>query len=161
MNPARDPDATDRDAADLDDDFGFAEPATDQSFENALAKARDGDRLSIDDATELLATGTDTEGVDPVRKERVLELADRRRHEEVGDEITFVANLNNNVTTACNTGCLFCNFKDSAHAFEADSDADHVGFTKTPAESRAIVEDALDMGVYEVCSVSGLHPRSR
>jgi len=62
MNPARDPDATDRDAADLDDDFGFAEPATDQSFENALAKARDGDRLSIDDATELLATGTDTEG---------------------------------------------------------------------------------------------------
>jgi len=62
MNPARDPDATDRDAADLDDDFGFAEPATDQSFENALAKARDGDRLSIDDATELLATGTDTGG---------------------------------------------------------------------------------------------------
>jgi len=68
MNPARDPDATDRDAADLDDDFGFAEPATDQSFENALAKARDGDRLSIDDATELLATGTDTEGSTPSAK---------------------------------------------------------------------------------------------
>jgi len=139
-------------------DFGFLEPTTDQSFENALQKARDGHRLSVDDATELLATGTDREGIDPVRKEAVLELADRRRAEIVGEEVTFVANLNNNVTTACNTGCLFCNFKDSAHAFEAESDADHGGFTKTPAESRAIVEDALDMGVYEVCSVSGLHP---
>ncbi len=140
------------------DAFGFATPATDQSFENALSKARDGVRLTVDDATELLATGTDTPGIDPVRKEAVLELADRRRHETVGDEVTFVANLNNNVTTACNTGCLFCNFKNSAHAFEADSDVDHAGFTKTPAESRAVVEDALDMGVYEVCSVSGLHP---
>lgn len=139
-------------------EFGFAEPATDQSFENALAKARDGVWLTVDDATELLATGTDREGIDPVRKEAVLEAADRRRAETVGDEVTFVANLNNNVTTACNTGCLFCNFKDSAHAFEADSDADHAGFTKPPAESRAVVEDALDMGIYEVCSVSGLHP---
>jgi FO synthase subunit 2 len=139
-------------------EFDFAAPATDQSFENALAKARDGVRLTVDDATELLATGTASEGIDPVRKEAVLEAADRRRREEVGDEVTFVANLNNNVTTACNTGCLFCNFKDSAHAFEADSDVEHAGFTKPPAESRAIVEDALDMGVYEVCSVSGLHP---
>ena len=140
------------------EEFDFAAPATDQSFENALAKARDGARLTVDDATELLATGTGAAGIDPVRKEAVLEAADRRRREEVGDEVTFVANLNNNVTTACNTGCLFCNFKDSAHAFEADSDVEHAGFTKPPAESRAVVEDALDMGIYEVCSVSGLHP---
>ena len=140
------------------DEFGFTEPSTDQSFGNALAKAHDGARLTVDDATELLATGTEREGIDPVRKEAVLEAADRRRAEAVGDEVTFVANLNNNVTTACNTGCLFCNFKDSAHAFEADSGVDHAGFTKPPAESRAVVEDALDMGVYEVCSVSGLHP---
>ncbi|MFC5133347.1 MULTISPECIES: 7,8-didemethyl-8-hydroxy-5-deazariboflavin synthase subunit CofH [Haloferacaceae] len=149
MTTERDPDQN---------DFDFAEPATDQSFENALEKARDGTRLSVDDATELLATGTDADGIDPVRKEAVLELADRRRAETVGDEVTFVANLNNNVTTACNTGCLFCNFKDSAHAFEADSDVDHAGFTKPPAESGAVVEDALEMGIYEVCSVSGLHP---
>ncbi len=146
-------------ARDLDPDgFGFDDPETDQSFENALAKARDGSRLTADDATELLATGTDGEGIDPVRKEAVLELADRRRAERVGETVTFVANLNNNVTTACNTGCLFCNFKDSAHAFEADSDVDHAGFTKTPSESRAVVADALDLGIYEVCSVSGLHP---
>jgi FO synthase subunit 2 len=107
---------------------------------------------------ELFTTGTDREGIDRRRKEAVLEAADRRRAEVVGEEVTFVANLNNNVTTACNTGCLFCNFKDPAAAFEADSDVDHPGYTRTPAESRAIVEDALDRGIYEVCSVSGLHP---
>jgi len=149
MTAARDPDR---------DGFGFEEPGTDQSFENALAKARDGHRLSVADATELLATGTDVDGIDPERKEAVLEAADRRRAETVGEGGTFVANLNNNVTTACNTGCLFCNFKDSAHAFEVDADVDHPGFTKTPAESRAIVEEALEFGIYEVCSVSGLHP---
>ncbi|MFB6184717.1 MAG: 7,8-didemethyl-8-hydroxy-5-deazariboflavin synthase subunit CofH [Haloarculaceae archaeon] len=133
-------------------------PDTDQHFENALAKARDGDRLTVDDAVELLTTGTDRAGVDRRRKERVLEAADRRRAEVVGDEVTVVANLNNNVTTACNTGCLFCNFKDRSEQFRTDNDADHGGFTKTPAESREIVADAVERGVYEVTSVSGLHP---
>ncbi|ESS08360.1 MAG: FO synthase subunit 2 [uncultured archaeon A07HN63] len=173
---------TGRSAADLSpDDISFEHvPASDQAFENALAKARDGDRLTVDDAVELLTTGTDRDGIDRERKEAVLELADRRRAEEVGDDVTFVANLNNNVTTACNVGCLFCNFKDTAHQFEreaqakrrasdgssgeqsdprdADHDAEHAGFTKTPADSRRIVEDGLDMGISEVCSVSGLHP---
>ena len=133
-------------------------PVTDQSFENALAKARAGDRLTVDDAVELLTTGTDRDGVDLERKELVLEAADRRRAEVVGDEVTFVANLNNNVTTACNVGCLFCNFKDAARRFEADHEGENEGFTKTPADSREIVADAVERGVYEVCSVSGLHP---
>jgi FO synthase subunit 2 len=133
-------------------------PETDQSFENALSKAKSGDRLTVDDGIELLTTGTDAEGIHPGRKRAVLEAADQRRAEVVGDEVTFVANLNNNVTTACNVGCLFCNFKDSAGKFETAYDEDHPGFTKTPDESREIVQDAVEMGVYEVCSVSGLHP---
>jgi FO synthase subunit 2 len=133
-------------------------PTTDQSFENALAKARSGERLAVADGVELLTTGTDRAGIDPRRKEQVLEAADRRRAEVVGEEVTFVANLNNNVTTACNTGCQFCNFKDPAEGFEEDGVTEHEGFTKTPAESGAIVADAIDRGIYEVCSVSGLHP---
>lgn len=133
-------------------------PETDRSFETAIAKARDGERLEVEDAVELLTTGTDCKGIDLARKERVLEAADRRRAEVVGEGVTFVANLNNNVTTACNTGCLFCNFKDTAHRFEVDNDADHEGFTRTPAESREIVSQAREMGIYEVTSVSGLHP---
>jgi FO synthase subunit 2 len=141
------------------DEFDFARvPATDQSFENAVAKARAGDRLTVADGVELLTTGTDVPGIDRQRKELVLEAADRRRAEVVGEEVTFVANLNNNVTTACNTGCLFCNFKDTASNFESASDVDHPGFTKTSEESRAIVEDAVERGIYEVTSVSGLHP---
>jgi len=133
-------------------------PETDQSFENALAKARDGDRLTVGDGVELLTTGTDRAGIDPARKELVLEAADRRRAEVVGEEVTFVANLNNNVTTACNTGCLFCNFKDRAREFEVGYEGETAGFTRTPAESRRIVADAVDRGISEVCSVSGLHP---
>ncbi|MFC7082396.1 7,8-didemethyl-8-hydroxy-5-deazariboflavin synthase subunit CofH [Halorussus caseinilyticus] len=138
-------------------DFKYV-PETDQSFENALAKADDGERLTVADGIELLTTGTDREGIDLARKERVLEAADRRRAEVVGDAVTFTANLNNNVTTACNTGCLFCNFKDTAQNFEAESEEGHAGFTKTPAESRETVEAAREMGIYEVTSVSGLHP---
>ena len=151
---------TNRSAADLaGSEFGFTHRAeTDQPFENALANARDNRRLDVDDAVALLTTGTDTDGIDPVRKEQVLELADRRRAERVGDEVTFVANCNNNVTTACNVGCLFCNFKNTAHQFETDAGGDHSGFTKTPADSRQIVDTALDLGISEVCSVSGLHP---
>jgi FO synthase subunit 2 len=141
--------------------FGFDHrPTTDGSFEAALVRARAGERLTVDDGVELLTTGTDRAGIDPDRKEQVLEAADRRRAEVVGEEVTFVANLNNNVTTACNTGCLFCNFKDPAAAFESDAPAEHGenGFTKTPSESREIVEAALERGIYEVTSVSGLHP---
>jgi FO synthase subunit 2 len=135
-------------------------PETDQSFENALARARAGERLTVADGVELMTTGTDVEGIDPRRKERVLEAADRRRAEVVGEEVTFVVNLNNNVTTACNTGCLFCNFKDPAGSFEEGYDGEHGdgGFTKTPTEAREIVEEHLDRGIYEVTSVSGLHP---
>ena len=133
-------------------------PTSDQHFENALAKARDGTRLTVEDAIELLTTGSDTTGIDHERKEAVLEAADHRRAEVVGREVTFVANLNNNVTTACNTGCLFCNFKDRSDQFLEANDADHGGFTKTPEQSRAIVADAVERGIYEVTSVSGLHP---
>jgi FO synthase subunit 2 len=142
-----------------DGEFEFdVVPETTQYFENALAKARAGERLTVDDGIELITTGTDVEGIDHERKEKVLQAADARRREVVGEAVTFVSNLNNNVTTACNTGCLFCNFKDTAHTFEADYDGETDGFTKTPAESRAVVADALDMGIYEVTSVSGLHP---
>ena len=133
-------------------------PVSDQSFENALEKAKQGERLTVADGVELLTTGTDAPGIDPKRKEAVLREADYRRADVVGEEVTFVAAINNNVTTACNTGCLFCNFKDSAQRFESSSDESHEGFTKTPARSREIVRDAVSRGIYEVCSVSGLHP---
>ncbi len=141
------------------DRFTFEhQPQTDQSFENALLKARNGDRLTVDDAIELLQTGSDVDGIDPDRLAAVREAADRRRREVVGETVSFVANLNNNVTTACDTGCLFCNYRDSATAFETGTDTEHRGFTHTPAESARIVQDAVSRGISEVTAVSGLHP---
>jgi FO synthase subunit 2 len=141
------------------DSFDFQHlPETNQSFENALAKARNGERLTVDDGIELLTTGTDQVGINFERKELVLEAADQRRAKVVGEEVTFVANLNNNVTTACNTGCLFCNFKDRSEQFRTSHEGDHSGFTKRPHESREVVKAAVKKGVYEVTSVSGLHP---
>ncbi|MFB6110116.1 MAG: 7,8-didemethyl-8-hydroxy-5-deazariboflavin synthase subunit CofH [Halodesulfurarchaeum sp.] len=133
-------------------------PETDQSFENALAKARAGDRLTVEDGIELLTTGTDRQGIDHERMAAVVAAADERRKAVVGEEVTIVANLNNNVTSACGTGCLFCNYRDNAHTFEVGTEGDPRGFTKTPAESREIVADAVERGIYEVTSVSGLHP---
>ena len=141
------------------DRFDFAvRPKTDQSFENALAKARNGDRLSVDDATELLTTGTEQDGIDPDRLAAVVTAADERRKAVVGEAVTFVANLNNNVTTACAKGCLFCNYRDSAAAFETSHHGDHRGFTRPPATSARVVRDAVTRGISEVTSVSGLHP---
>src|SRR5574337_5725 len=80
-------------------------------------------------------------GIDPARKEQVLALADRRRKHVVGDDVTFVANMNLNLTTACTVGCLFCNFKDSAHLFEKGAKTAHDGFTRTLEEKhRGLLE---------------------
>lgn len=133
-------------------------PITDQSFENALERARNGDRLTVDDGIELITTGTADPGIDPERKQAVLDVANARRREVVGDDVTFVANLNNNITTACNVGCKFCNFRTPSRRHRGEGSPEGSGFTKTPAESRRLVEVALDRGISEVTSVSGLHP---
>jgi len=112
---------------------------TDKGTRRRPAHGRRRDRVTHD--------GNRERGIDRKRKERVLEAADRRRAEQVGEEVTFIANLNNNVTTACNVGCLFCNFKDAAHTFERETEIETAGFTKTPAESREIVADAVDRGI--------------
>ncbi len=143
------------------EDYDFAvlpETPSGVTFRSALRRARKGIRLRVEDGIELMTAGTDREGIDPERKQRVLDLADERRAEVAGDRVTFVANLNNNVTTACNIGCLFCNFKDPAHRFRSEYDGSNEGFTKTPEDSRDIVREHVRRGIYEVCSVSGLHP---
>ncbi|MFW5929600.1 MAG: 7,8-didemethyl-8-hydroxy-5-deazariboflavin synthase subunit CofH [Halobacteriota archaeon] len=141
----------------LELDFEHRPVDSKSSFETAIERARDGDRLSVDDAVELLTTGSDADGVDARRRDEVLDAADVRRRETVGDEVTFVANYNNNLTTACDVGCEFCNFKDSAWRFREGAGG-HGGYTLTPEDSGRRARAAVERGVYEICSVSGLHP---
>lgn len=126
-------------------------PLTNTPFAEALARARDGRRLSLEDGVALMTCQLDD-------KDRVLELANERRKQVVGDEVTFVANMNLNLTTACDVGCLFCNFKNSAALFEKGSHEEHNGFTRTPAEAHALAGEGVERGIFEICSVSGLHP---
>jgi len=101
-------------------------PDTTQSFENALERARKGERLTVDDGVELFSPRGRKVPKSTRGAKEVLRIADYRRAEMVGEEVTFVANLNNNVTTACNTGCQFCNFKDTASKFrKRDNSEDH------------------------------------
>lgn len=58
----------------------------------------DHTRDTIADRVKLLTTGTDSPDID-YEREQMLEAADHRRAEMVGEEVTFVTNLNN-VTTA-------------------------------------------------------------
>lgn len=134
-------------------DFNFEHlPHSDVAFDDALQKARNGERLSVDDGVALITA------IDPDRKAKVLELADQRRKEMVGDEVTFVACMNLNLTTACTVGCLFCNYKDSAHLFQINSTTKHDGFTRTVEETKKLAQAGAERGIYEICSVSGLHP---
>ncbi len=140
-----------------DFDFNHTDPAQ-TTFREAFRRAERGDRLDVEAGLALLTTGRSDGSIDPDRMEAVLRLADRRRREVCGEDVTFVANLNNNLTTACNTGCLFCNFKEPAPRYESRVEAQPTGFTRTPEESHRIVSENVRRGISEVCSVSGLHP---
>lgn len=133
-------------------------PETNQSFERALERARSGIRLSIADGIELLTTGTDFSAIDPERKRAVIKAADERRRETAGDTVTFVANLNNNITTACDIGCKFCNYRTPQSSHLSSTSESPSAFTQTPDESSKLVDSALDRGVSEITTVSGLHP---
>ncbi len=135
-------------------DFSFEHlPHSNVPFEEAFKKARDGERLSVDDGVALMIVSDD-----PDRKAKVLELANQRRKVMVGEEVTFVACMNLNLTTACTVGCLFCSYKDSAHLFQVNSTEKHDGFTRTVEETTQLAQAGAERGIYEICSVSGLHP---
>lgn len=126
-------------------------PITDQSFESALHRARDGDRLTIADAVELVTTGTEEPGIDHERKEAVVEIADRRRAERFGDTVTFAATLHNDVTDVCTPSCLLC----SPPSWDARfSD----GVRSSPATSGDVVTEAVDCGINGVTATLGVHP---
>jgi len=101
------------------------------------------DPRNEDPATALMAA-------DGQALERLVELADRRRRERVGDEVTFVVNRNINFTNICYTGCRFCAF-----ARRAD---DRGASTLTLDEIGRRVAEAVSAGATEICMQGGIHP---
>jgi FO synthase len=111
---------------------------------SAIARARDGERLTPDELTALFAERR------PEAVEDLRQAADELRAELAGDDVTFVVNRNVNVSNVCVVGCAFCGFgqgRRSPDAYELDRE-----------EFRAKLREALDAGATEVCMQSGIHP---
>ena len=112
-----------------------------------LAGVEAGDEVGLDEIVTLFsARGPEVRAV--------AELADQLRQDEVGDEITWVANRNINYTNICTFKCRFCafskgplslNLRGSPYLLELDE------ITKR-------VVEAEEAGATEVCLQGGIHP---
>jgi FO synthase len=109
----------------------------------ALAKAADGRPLADADALALFRA----EGP---ALEALMRVADDRRRDAVGEEITYVVNRNINFTNVCYVGCRFCAF--------AQREVDAESYTLTLEEVADRAEEARAYGATEVCMQGGIHP---
>ena len=110
----------------------------------AIARGRDGERLSADELSALFAE-TRPEAIEDLRA-----AADDLRRELAGETVTFVVNRNINVSNVCIVGCAFCGFgqgRRSPDAYEHDR----------PEFARRVAE-AVAYGATELCIQSGIHP---
>ena len=117
---------------------------TTPTVRRVLEKSIEGRELSHGDALVLLgASGRDHQVLCAV--------ADAARHDDVGDEISYVVCRNINFTNICYVGCSFCGFARHKHEDDAyDRGLDDI-------VRRA--QEAWDLGASEVCIQGGIHPQ--
>src|SRR5262245_13078806 len=128
------------DAGSLTFSLDWASP----ELRRTLARALDGDEVSLDDALTLpRARGR---GFDAL----VL-TADELRRLQVGDTVTFVVNRNVNFTNVCIKHCGFC-------AFSRDH-REEEGYFLPVEEVVRRAQEAWDLGATEVCIQAGLPPK--
>jgi 5-amino-6-(D-ribitylamino)uracil---L-tyrosine 4-hydroxyphenyl transferase len=72
--------------------------------------------------------------------------ADQLRQEIVGDEVTFVANRNIDITDHCIIGCTFCSFRNN------------IGYELTTEEVLTSIKEAVDVNASEICLFGGVMP---
>jgi FO synthase len=80
----------------------------------------------------------------------LVRLADDRRRDIVGDDVTYVVNRNINFTNVCYVGCRFCAFA------QRERDADAYRLSMDQVADRA--EQAWQDGATEVCMQGGIDP---
>ncbi|OPX59319.1 MAG: FO synthase subunit 2 [Methanobacterium sp. PtaB.Bin024] len=112
------------------------------AIEEILNKAME-DVISHEEALELIkTTGSDYQAL--------IRVADLRRQELVGDEVTYIQNWNINFTDICTGTCGFC-------AFRKDPGQDGAYFLDVDEIVRR-AKTAWDDGAIEICIQGGLHP---
>ena len=110
----------------------------------AIARARDGARLTAEELTALFAERR------PEAIEDMRQAADELRAELAGDTVTFVVNRNINVSNICVVGCAFCGFGQGKRSPDA--------YEHSREEFSGRVREAVDYGASEICMQSGIHP---
>jgi FO synthase len=112
--------------------------------EKAIAKGREGVKLSEDELTALFAE-TRPEVIEEMRV-----AADELRAELAGARATFVVNRNINFTNVCVVGCAFCGFGQGRRSPDA--------YEVSEEDFAARIREAVEFGATELCMQGGIHP---
>ncbi len=112
-----------------------------------LARAQDGDELSVENVCHLLSARG------PIA-DRVCEVANELRQAVVGDTVSYVVNRNINYTNICTYHCAFCAFS-KGRARDALRDAPYLRSTE---EVVRMAKEAVARNATEVCLQGGIHP---
>jgi len=114
------------------------------TVESALDKALEGRELSAQDGEALF-------GAEGDNLRRLLDAADERRRQRVGERVAYVINRNVNFTNVCVKRCGFCAFSRGHRAEQ--------GYFLPTEEILRRVREARELGATEVCIQAGLPPR--
>ncbi|MBW4683661.1 MAG: 7,8-didemethyl-8-hydroxy-5-deazariboflavin synthase subunit CofH [Komarekiella atlantica HA4396-MV6] len=96
----------------------------------------------------ILLKQTDPEAIAAIRA-----TADKLRHAQAGDTVTYIINRNINFTNICEQHCSFC-------AFRRD-DGDVGAYWLDWAQILEKATDAVHRGATEICMQGGLHPQAQ
>jgi 5-amino-6-(D-ribitylamino)uracil---L-tyrosine 4-hydroxyphenyl transferase len=118
-----------------------------KTVDNILEKTLIGYDLSPAEGV-LLLKQTDPEAIAAIRA-----TADKLRHSQVGDTVTYVINRNINFTNICEQHCSFCAFRRD----DGDTDAYWLNWAQILEKST----DAVSRGATEICMQGGLHPQAQ
>jgi len=117
------------------------------TVEQILETALNGNDISPQAAVLLLKQ------TDPYAIAAIQTTADRLRHIQAGDTVTYVINRNINFTNICEQHCSFCAFRRDT----GDTDAYWLNWTEILAKT----ENAVERGATEICMQGGLNPQAQ
>ena len=132
---------------------------TNQNLETILNRALEGYNLSAKEALLLLSP---TAAPDfrkltlrqlPSEITAIQKTADKLRHQQTGDTVTYIINRNINFTNICEQHCSFC-------AFRRD-EADVGAFWLDMEQILEKANDAVQRGATEICMQGGLNPAAK
>ncbi|MEM9977288.1 MAG: 7,8-didemethyl-8-hydroxy-5-deazariboflavin synthase subunit CofH [Cyanobacteria bacterium P01_D01_bin.2] len=122
-------------------------PQVATAIADILDRALDAQDISLDDGVVLLSQ-TDPESIETIRA-----AADRLRHQQTGDTVTYIVNRNINYSNICEQHCSFCAFRrDQGQAGAYWLSWEHI-LEKATA--------AVAQGATEICMQGGLNPAAK